>query len=34
MGEVDAMTFSLGLFQPKEEAEDRPRFAFLLGMDF
>lgn len=34
MAPVDALTFSLGLFQPKEDGEDGPQFAFRLGVGF
>ncbi|TAK41076.1 MAG: metallophosphoesterase [Saprospiraceae bacterium] len=34
MAPADALTFSLGLFQPKEDGEDGPQFAFRLGVGF
>ncbi|MCP3933192.1 MAG: BamA/TamA family outer membrane protein [Bacteroidetes bacterium] len=34
MAPADALTFSLGLFQPKEDTEGGPRFMFKMGMGF
>jgi hypothetical protein len=31
---VDALVFSFGLFMPKEEPEESPRFVFKLGFNF
>jgi hemolysin activation/secretion protein len=31
---VDALVFSFGLFVPKEEPEESPRFVFKLGFNF
>ncbi|HTF21445.1 MAG TPA: metallophosphoesterase [Chryseolinea sp.] len=31
---IDALVFSFGLFMPKEQAEESPRFVFKLGFNF